>query len=193
MTREILAAVFFSMLVTASSADSVRIEGLIQDGIFLRLAGDEDVEFPLPYVGVFHYQPDEQLATFSFDVDFGSRVHSHTVGTYVTGSFTQNMFAGVLQDDSESLIVDFRNVAPPFNGEPRVNLDMNFVLYLDKSSGNGTWGWCNSCSPSDPGIVQAAATITSFSVIPEPTSFAIAVALAASCITCPIRSPRRRD
>ena len=164
MTRTMLAVGGLGVLLTLNqtlSAATYRINGEITSGLFIYdfPVPPIYVPFPVPYTGVFDYQPELSLATFEFTADMSPLPPFHVdVG--------ENLFSSVLQEDAAALVVDFDRTA---------NFFKRFDLNLNKSTGLGTWELVEGCLSCDYSIhpPNATATITSFSVIPEPGTWVL--------------------
>lgn len=176
-----LAAPVFVVLLTLNhtvSAATYRIDGQITSALFLydypvpAIA----VPFPVPYIGVFDYQPQLSLATFEFVADM-SPLPPFPVDV------GENLFSSVLQEDAAGLVVDFDRAG---------NFFKRFDLTLDKSTGQGTWELVEGCLTCDYAIhpPNATATITSFSLIPEPGTWALTM-LGAATVLGSVRRSRR--
>lgn len=130
--------------------------------------------FPVDYTAKFSVDPAGQVAGFSF------------VATYATSPLEHaalaNLYPGLVRNDSEKLVVSFNNA---FGGGFQTHLD----LTLDKATGAGEWEYDHYCPVCDGVFTtfnSAEATITSFSVVPEPQTALLAMMAAAVAL------PRRR-
>jgi hypothetical protein len=141
-------------------AVTYRLNGEITDGV---LPFPPDiivpavvVPFPIPYSGVFDYQPLLSLASFEFTPSFPP----------LTYTVDENLFSAVVQEDAAALVVNFSKPDAFFK---------TFQLSLDKSTGQGFWQFHQGCLVCDfvTPLPNADATITSYSVIPEPGALAL--------------------
>jgi hypothetical protein len=130
---------------------------------------------PVPYRGVFTYEPGGSRATFELTV--GTGLESWPSADL----FATNIFDGVVQNDATTLFVDLTS--------PPASWITSFELMLDKTTGQGQWYWrefqplaCTPtvCAPGGeavPGGSNAWGTITAFREVPEPGTIAMAVVL----------------
>src|SRR3990172_9261602 len=142
-------------------AATYRLEGQITGGFLVHdfPVPPIAVPFPVPYTGVFDYQPQLAQATFEFTADMSPLPPIHVL-------VGENLFDSVLQEDAAALVVDF--------SDPGVFYKY-FDFNLNKSTGLGNWELTQGCLVCDFSISppNAIATITSYSVIPEPAALTL--------------------
>jgi len=161
-----------------ASAQIFHLEGEITNGAFFvpDPGGGPDIvfrNFPVAYAGIFNNQPASSLATFEFIPDTG--------GPTATQTIRENLFPGVLRNDAATLVVDYLTSPPQA-------FMTSFDLTLDKTTGQGSWEWHDLCLVCDRSVDPfAQATITSFRIIPEPSTLVFAIA------TFSLLAARRRE
>jgi hypothetical protein len=174
MTRTIVLGAAMLLSARAAPAQQIyQLEGQITDALFLFPPASAGItgtvsEFPTPYTGTFNYDPANAWATF----EFTATIH----GEFATRGIGVNLSPGVVQNDAAALVVEY-------NTSPQI-FRTAFALSLDKSTGQGEWQWAETCLPCTGvpsaavdliGLPYARATITSYRVVSEPTSLAIAL------------------
>jgi hypothetical protein len=132
--------------------------------------------FPIDYTAKFSIDPAGQVAGFTFVATYATSPMEHTAAA--------NLYPGIVRNDSEQLLVNFDN---GFGAGFRTHFD----LKLNKASGEGEWEYDHYCPVCDGVFTtfnMVEATITSFSVVPEPYTGLIAMVLAAGALA---RRPTR--
>lgn len=124
------------------------------------------VPFPIPYDALLTYDPLAAEAKFQFTADVNGVPIDHTVGRVVGETFTGNFYSGIDQFDETTVVVDFLSSPAAFM--------TTFELNVDRATGQGSWQWQEACPVCFAALPSATATITSFRLIPEPTSATIA-------------------
>jgi hypothetical protein len=135
----------------ATGSELVLLQGQLTGGSIVISTGDGPYEllegFPVPYTGIFAYDPVTASAAFQFTPLIAGSPPTHLI--------RDNLFPGVLQNDAQKLLVDY---------DPPLAAFMQFFeLDLDKTNGQGHWQWNESCAVCDRIFDPSAqATITSF-------------------------------
>lgn len=119
--------------------------------------------FPFNYTAQLTINPAGQVAEFLVTGAHAGLPNQHAVA--------QNLFPTVAINDTDRLSIDF--ISP---GAVQALLDLD----LNKATGVGEWEYkqtCLACGAAFTGFNDVQATITSFSVVPEPHSLLSVAAL----------------
>lgn len=151
MIRRIVSILVIVLAYPALGSQVTVLEGQISEGgLYLQDAGGVYQvfrDFPAAYEAEFYDQPESARATFRFTlVDEGPQA---------TQTIEANLYPGVVQNDSEALVIDYDSSSGPFI--------TRFDLELDKTTGTGKWEWYDLCLVCDRILdPYGKATITSF-------------------------------
>lgn len=188
MNRVLLAISLLLVPSACSAAAQVfELSGEITDGQFL---GPFPVDFnepfqpapfPYPYTGLLTYDPVNSSARFQFTANVGGVPVEHFVGSVVDEIDHSNIYPGIQQFNATAILIDFQSPISAFI--------TSFDMSVDRATGQGMWQWQEDCPVCLAVLPAASATITSFRLVPEPSTAVGALWLVAAIC---FRMPRSR-
>ncbi|MCO6047416.1 hypothetical protein NG895_26230 [Aeoliella sp. ICT_H6.2] len=129
--------------------------GIVFDGM-----GYPEGGYPVDYSGLLSVNADQGLWTFGFSATDDLETVDHTVDG---PSAAEELPTNVLLASTTDLTIDFNS---------GFGWTTDFELEIDLPSETGSWTWSQDCAFCDLAwaLPGATATVTSVTVVPEPTS-----------------------